>query len=408
MNIKDLIDSRNNLAADLRAMHESAEAEDRSFTPEEREKWDQIEADLSTFETRIKDAERVARFGEDLTVPVVKEVPHAQDQTQRRAIEGNDKAVTYEDAFSNYLRRGISGLSNDERMMMLEKRAQGTAPGSAGGYTVPTDMANRIIEAMKQYGGLVNVANVMTTASGAPIDFPGNDDTGNIGAILAENTQVSEGDTTFTSKTLGAHKYTSNIIRVSLELLQDNEVNLENYLVQMLGKRIGRAESAHFCVGDGSSEPEGITIGATNQTTAAGATAITYADMLDLEHAVDPAYREGGVGTFVFNDGTLKILKGLVDGEGRPLWLPAVAESAPATILGRRYQIDQGMPDIGTGNVSAVFGDMSAYTIRRAMGISLFRLEERYLDYYQYGFVGFSRTDAKLLDVSAVAGLAHP
>ena len=144
------------------------------------------------------------------------------------------------------------------------------------------------------------------------------------------------------------------------------------------------------------------------EATAAGATAITYQDFLDLEHTVDPAYRLGGVGRFLFNDQTLKSVKSLTDSEGRPLWLPSIADAAPATILGLGYTIDQGMPDIATTASSVVFGDLSAYMIRDVKALEMLRLSERYADYHQVAFLGFLRTDAALLDAGAVAKLTHP
>jgi HK97 family phage major capsid protein len=261
---------------------------------------------------------------------------------------------------------------------------------------------------MAQYGGIVNVATVLNTGSGNPIDFATNDDTANVGDILAENTQVSETDTVFGTKQLGAYKFTSDMIRVSLELLQDNDVNLSGYLVNILAKRLGRAEANYFAVGTGTAQPEGLMTGATLTATAAGIAGITYADLLDLEHAVDPAYRANGVGSFVFNDATFKAIKGLMDSDGRPLWLPAISGSSPATILGYGYVIDQGVADIAASAESAAFGDISAFHIRRAAGIDIMRLQERYMDFYQHAFVGFSRVDSALLDTGAVAKLVHP
>jgi HK97 family phage major capsid protein len=67
----------------------------------------------------------------------------------------------------------------------------------------------RLVETMKAYGGILAVADVITTADGAPIQWATNNDTANIGALLSENTQVTEQDFTFGTATLGAYMYTS-------------------------------------------------------------------------------------------------------------------------------------------------------------------------------------------------------
>ena len=367
-------------------------------------------ADVETFDARIEDAKRASELRE-VSVPTVapEELSETGGTAQRRAIEGADiKAPTYDDAFGAWLRSGMAELSPEHRQLMFEKRAQATAPDSAGGYTVPTDLYNQIIETMVQFGGIANVCNILNTSAGNPLEFATNDDTGNAGTLLAENTGASDVDTVFGQKIMTAYKFTSGMVKVSRELLQDEAVNLVSYLGNILGKRLGRGESQYFCTGTGSGEPEGIVTGATIEETAAALDGVSYQDLLDLEHAVDPAYRAGGVGTFVFNDSTLKAIKGLMDLDGRPLWLPAISGSAPATILGYPYQIDQGMADIGASATSCVFGDMSAFTIRRVMSVEMLRLEERYAEAFQHGFIGFTRCDSKLLDTSAVAKLTHP
>ena len=400
----DLIERRNQLAADMRRLHETAETENRSFTPEERESWDCMTTDLDGIDYRINLSKQVPSL--EPIKPVVKRVPDQQIANPAVPTEERSAETMVSEAFNGYMRRGLGGMDHEQRDLW-QKRAQAVGTGAAGGYTVPEDFGGRVIETMKQYGGLTNVCTHINTGSGNPLPFPTNDDTGNVGVILAENTQVAEEDAVFGQKVLGAFKYSSKMVRVSVELLQDEEVNLEDYLVNILGKRLGRATSAHYCVGAGTTEPEGIVTGATLEATAAGIAAITYQDMLDLEHTVDPAYRMNGVGSFIFNDVSLKALKGLVDSEGRPLWLPEITNAAPATILGQSYVVDQGMPDIGTGNSSVAFGDLSAYYIRDVLGVQMLRLSERYADYHQVAFLGFLRTDGALMDAGAVAKLTH-
>lgn len=405
MNLKEMIAERDGLADSMRSVHELAESESRGFTPEEREKWDAMTAGLAAIDDRIERGKQL-----DGIQPV--ELPFSQlpaeAQGQAPTPKDENRGLEYGAVFDAYMRRGFEGLNTEQVALMQEHRAQATSPGSAGGFNIPEGFGGRIIETMAKFGGLINDCTVLNTSTGNPLPFPTNDSSGEIGEILAENTQANEEDLTFGQTSLGAYKYSSKMVRVSGELLQDEEVNLESYLTNILGKRLGRITSQHYCTGTGTGQPEGITVGTTLTAPAASATALAFQDMLDLEHTVDPVYRLGGVGRFLFNDGTLKEVKGLVDGESRPLWLPRVADAAPATILGLPYTIDQGMPDVGADNDSVVFGDLTAYYVRQVMGINLMRLTERYADFYQVGFVAFSRSDAALMDAGAVAKITHP
>lgn len=127
---------------------------------------------------------------------------------------------------------------------------------------------------------------------------------------------------------------------------------------------------------------------------------IGYDDLIDLEHSVDPAYRENGKCTYVMHDQTLMALKKLKDTLGRPLWLPGVATGDPNTINGYGYSINQGMPQIAAGSRSLMFGDFSHYLIRDVMQVMLFRMtDSNFTLKGQVGFLAFYRGDAASIDV---------
>ena len=97
-------------------------------------------------------------------------------------------------------------------------------------------------------------------------------------------------------------------------------------------------------------------------------------------------------------DSTLKIVKKLKDSQNRYLWMSGLAFKEPDTINGYPYTINQHMPAATTTLKSLLFGDFSKYFIRRAGGVMLMRLVERYADYNQTGFVAFQRADGNLVD----------
>jgi HK97 family phage major capsid protein len=282
---------------------------------------------------------------------------------------------------------------------MAEMRAQATATDAAGGYLVPEDWASSIESAMLAYGGIRNRATVIRTSSGNPLHMPTDNDTSNAGSILAENTQDSEQDVVFSELILNSYKYTSNIIRVSVELLQDNAFNLETFLQQKFAERLGRATAAHYATGTGTAQPNGLFTAATSGKTTATNSAITYAELIDLKHSVDPAYR--GNAAWVMNDSTLAVIKKLLDGNSRPLWNPSVEMGNPGTFDGDAIVIDQGAPSIATTTTPIAYGDLSKYIIRDSSGISMTRLVERYADFHQVGFLAIMRTDGDLLDAGS-------
>ena len=283
------------------------------------------------------------------------------------------------------------------------RAAMGTTSGAVGQYTVPDAAMQALEVALLAFGGTRRVATVIRTDSGAALPFPTTDDTANEGAILGENTQVSEVDVTFGQLVLDAYMYSSKSVLVSLQLMQDSAVNVPELIGRLLGERLGRIQNRHFTVGTGSSQPNGIVTASTLGATATALTATTTYDFIvDLVHSIDPAYRENG--KFMFHDGGLKMLKKIKvlqysgDTTGVPLWSPGLSPGAPDTILGYSYVVNQHMVTPATAVRSIIFGDLSKYQIRDVRDITLVRLDERYADYHQVGFLAFARSDGDLLD----------
>ncbi len=285
-----------------------------------------------------------------------------------------------------------------------EKRALSTLNTSSpvdGYYTIQNELMRPLEEALLAFGGMRRFSTVLRTGTGAALPIPTDNDTANEGEIIAENSTVNEKDVAFNQLVLEAYKYSSKMVRVSIELLQDSTVNLGQYLGRKLGQRIGRITNRHFTVGTGSSQPNGIVVASTASGVQLAAQTPTYAEMVSIQHSVDPAYREMPSAGWMFHDTMLAEVKKIVDAStGRPIWMPNMIGSEPDTILGDPYVVNQHMAvAAGSGaGKSILFGDLSTYQIRDVMGVTLIRLDERYAEYGQVAFLAWSRHDGDLLD----------
>lgn len=318
-----------------------------------------------------------------------------------------DEKQKYADVYSKFIRRGMTGLTADEQNIMsahcadalpIDIRGAQTITTTGGGYLIPEGFVNQIEEAMLAYGGVREVAQVITTASGNPLPFPSDNDTSNKGSILAINTAASDTDITFGQTMLNAYMYTSNFVKVPVQLAQDAAFNLDSYLTKKLGTRLARILNEHFTTGDGASKPYGFTVAGTSGVTTASASAITTDELYELEHSVDPEYRKSPSSVFMMADSTLKYVKKLTDGFGRPLWSSGLANGDPLSLLGYRYIINQDMAAITNSAKVMAFGDFSRYMIRDVLGMSILRLTERFADLFQVGYIAFGRHDGNLLD----------
>lgn len=338
-------------------------ANGRSLTEEEVQRYEELEVQLAAARSDVQVRARHDAY----TAPV------RDDLHVHTAAPEQDDTLTR--AFQAYMR---TGQVNQD---IIELRAQSVGTDAAGGFTVPEVMRDRLTERLKAFGGLASAVEEFSTSGGEKITWPTLDDTANSGVIAAEGTAPTSGgaDLVFGEKTLGAFKYvapgTGNLpLRVSVELLQDSAFDIEALVERKLAERIRRAQAVHWVSGAGTTVPFGINTGTAG--TAFTSAGITYAELVDGVHEVDPDYREGA--SWTFNDKTLAKVEKIVDTTGRPIVNDANAGIATGpnnkTLLGYPVVIDQAWADYVDGGTNkwGAFGNLrDGYVIRRVQDMTL-------------------------------------
>lgn len=278
-----------------------------------------------------------------------------------------------------------------------QERAQGVATVAAGLALVAEGFVPRLEKAMLLFGGMMQVAEVLRTQTGADLPWPTVNDTSQEGALIAENTAVTEQDVTFAETILQSFKYTSKLVRVSIELLQDAEIDVPGTLGDLLGERLGRILNNHFTLGTGSGQPRGLEVAAPIGVTTSPAASFDADDLIDLSASVDPSYR--GNARYMMHDAIATAARKFKDTIGQYLWQSSLQLGTPDRFNGYPIQINQKMDStVATGNDIAFFGDLSKYKVRIVREVRLRRLVERYAESDQEGFVAFIRADGDLLD----------
>lgn len=284
-----------------------------------------------------------------------------------------------------------------------EQRVLSKASAGAGLNLVPTNFQATLLDSLREFGVMRQISRVVSTDSGAALQWPTVSSHGTA-SWMAESGAYSASDDAFALTTLNAWK-AGTLMIVSEELLADSSFDLDGYIRNEFGLRIGVLENTGYVAGDGSSKPTGVTTQASAGVVAAGAAAITAGELIDLYHSLLAPYRRNG--TFLVKDSTVKLIRKLADSTGQFIWQPGLQTGAPDTLLGRPIYADPDMPAATTGLVSALFGDFSYYVIRDVDGIYIQRLNELYAANGQVGFRAFHRTDGKLLNTAAVKKLTQ-
>lgn len=319
---------------------------------------------------------------------------------------GKDKQSDGARLYAKWLRGGDNALSAEE-WTIVRNTMSTTTPGE-GGYTVATEVASSVLDALKAYGGMRAVGDIIQTSQGNPMSFPTSDGTSEEGEIIAENAPATDLDIAFGTAGLPVYKYSSKVVAVPFELLQDSNVDIEAFVRKRLVTRLGRVTNKHFTTGTGVSQPNGVITAAQVGVTAANSTsqvtAIVYDSIIDLIHSVDPAYREGGRCRFMMNDGSVKVVRKIKDTQGRPIFVPGyetgVPGGAPDSLCGYPISLNQSVATMAANAKSIAFGDFDHYKIRDVMAVEMFRFtDSAYTKKGQVGFLAWMRSGGNLIDV---------
>lgn len=395
--------------------------ENRDFNDTERAGWDKANADFDSLDGRIALIEKgddvEKRFGASGGGKPGAEDKRPGEKRNKSREGGTDRAQMEREArsawFAHKCGRPLTrsqveackalGLNPKGRDVVIpfggaQKRDLSVVTNTAGEHTIAEGFVAQLEKSLLAFGNVRGVADVMVTAKGEPLPWPTVSDHGNAAELLAENTGAAEADPTFGVVTFGAFKISSKLVQVPNELMQDSAFDIESLLGGLLGERIARKENTYFTTGAGSTEPKGIVTGASSGVTAASATVLTFDELIDLQHSVDPAYRNNPGAGYMLNDTTLKAVRKLKDASGMYLWQPSNEKGVPSTLLNYPVIVNQQMASAATGTKPVLFGDFKKFKIRQAGGVRLRRLDERYAEADQTAFLALLRVDSNVLD----------
>jgi len=390
------------LIEELTALMALADGEERDLTDEE----EQRAAELNKKIAQAKAKAETQRRAREILSPA----PGQGPAFIRNARSTPD---TYERAFEQYLRTGQPNAD------LIQFRDQNVGTPADGGYLVSDGFRDKLVDVRKAFGGLAPHADNFTTSTGNPLEYPTLNDTGNVGAITAEAAPFADGaDLVFDTVTLGAYKITASgagtttPLRVSVELLQDAEFDVEGLVSRKLGERIARKEADLFINGSGSGEPQGL-FQPTKDEDVDVADTLDYDDLLDLEAQLDPEYE--GNAQWIMSKGTWSVIRAIVGTDGRPLVQEAseagIGSAIRRTLLGYPVIIDQACATFGaaTGPSTNIgLGDYrEGFAIRRVKDVVVIVNPWTRANNGQVEFTAYSRVDSVVQNKAAYKLLAN-
>ena len=267
----------------------------------------------------------------------------------------------------------------------------------ADGIMIPEGVTTPNV-ALQSAGYIYDLVRKLPSNTGEPIKMPFIDDVTN--GFVLESTAITTTDPGIDGVTISIDGLRSNPILIDNNLIADTGFDIVKYITDAIQTRYQRSVAKVITLGNGSNV-QGLIAGVTSTVTTATAAKVAYGDLVGLATSLDPAYAMGAA--WSFSTSTLGVLLSIVDGNGRPVFLPfnAGATSGFAgTILGFPVKINPYMPVVATANVPVLFGNFdSGYTLREVKpGIRILRLSERYAELNRLGVVAFARIGGAVTD----------
>jgi HK97 family phage major capsid protein len=421
ISVNALREQRSALAKETRTLLDNHPG--KLWTAAQQTIYDEKVDDINRLDAEIGRLQRQADIDAENALEAV--IDEATQQQRAKNDPTGVKAI-----FDTFIRRGEDGFKGDE--LQKFRNTMSTTTGSEGGFTVPSLIAAQFYDLMKAFGTMRKTSEPLKTSDGKPLSYPTTDGTAEVGEIIAQNITATAQDLVFGTAPLNVFKFSSKIVAVPFELLQDSVVDIETLVTRRLAQRVGRIGNTKFTIGAGTTEPDGIVPKASSgKVGIAGQTlTIIFDDVIDLIHSVDPAYRGAGA-AFMTNDSLLKVLRKIKDTAGRPIWTPSydggmrIGMGAPGTnqdggfsgqeqpvifdyLAGYPVWVNNDLAVPAANAKSMVFGNLRYYIIRDAMEVSMFRFtDSAYTKLGQVGFLAWARMGGNLMDTTAVRFYQH-
>ena len=380
MTINEMIQKRAKVWETAKNFVDTHENESGVLSVEDNETYGRMEKEIEDLTNAIDRQQRAEAREAELSKPV--NTPITARPVKPEEDKPGRASKAYKEDFGAHL-RGKRPIHN------VLSEGQPTE----GGYLVPEEFERQIVMGLDEANVVRGLAKVITTSAERKIPVAATHSTA---AWTAENGAYTPSDPSFDQKTIDAYKLT-DLVKVSIELLQDSMFDLESYIAAEFARAFGIAEEQAFCVGTGSGQPTGIFTanGGEVGVTAAANNAVTADELINLVYSLKSPYRRNA--KWLMNEATISAIRKLKDGNGVFMWQPSLQAGEPDRLLGHELYTSPYVPTMDSDALTIAFGDFKNYWIADRSGRTVQRLNELYSTNGQVGFVATERVDGKVI-----------
>lgn len=377
MKYKQLIEKRNALIEEMEKMVEACETETRAFNEDESKRYEEITKELNDLDATLKAADELDE--------------KRSYQPIEKPDETKDRAELEERAFESYIRGTLD----------LETRADVNLTKSDNGAVIPSSIANKIIEKIKEMSPLFAMATIYNV--GGTLTIPSYDESTQkiTMAYATEFTTIDSTSGKFTSISLTGFLAGARSL-VSKSLVNNSQFDLVPFVVRKM------AEAAAYwienqLINGTTSKIDGLSK-VTASVTAASATAVTSDELIDLQETIPDVYQGGCI--WVMSKATRTAIRKLKDGQNNYLLNKDATSRWGYTLFGKDVYISDNMPDMAAGKRAILYLDPTGLAVKMTETPSVEVLREKYADQHAIGVICWMELDSKVENAQKIAVLA--
>lgn len=377
MKYKQLIEKRNALIEEMEKMVEACETETRAFSEDESKRYEEITKELNDLDATLKAAD-------DLDEKRSYQPIEKPDETK-------DRAELEERAFESYIRGTLD----------LETRADVNLTKSDNGAVIPSSIANKIIEKVKEMSPLFAMATHYNV--GGTLTIPSYDESTQkiTMAYATEFTTIDSTSGKFTSISLTGFLAGARSL-VSKSLVNNSQFDLVPFVVRKM------AEAAAYwienqLINGTTNKIDGLSKVAAS-VTAASATAVTSDELIDLQETIPDVYQGGCI--WMMSKATRTAIRKLKDGQNNYLLNKDATSRWGYTLFGKDVYISDNMPDMAAGKRAILYLDPTGLAVKMTETPSVEVLREKYADQHAIGVICWMELDSKVENAQKIAVLA--
>ena len=376
MHLKKLKERRAVLQEKLNNILKTAETEERAINEEETKEFDEAEAEIRSIDATIDAYEKSRSL-------VKEDKPDPEQRTAEQTAEAEERA------FAAYIRGEA-----------VEERAAVQMTKTDNGAVIPTSIANKIIEMVKEMCPIFSDAEHYNVPGTLNIPYYSEEK----GSITM--TYASEGvDGESTSGKFLSIELTGYLARAITEVSKSLINNSQFDIVSFVTRKMAEAISLFLekeCLFGTDKKAEGLK-GIKQTKVAASSTAVTADELIDLQELIPDRYQANAY--WIMSKNTRTAIRKLKDGQGNYLLNKDANSRWGYTLFGKDVYISDAMPDMAAGKRAIFYGDYKGLAVKVSENINIEVLRETKARLHLIEVVGFIEFDAKVQNAQMLAAL---